>query len=113
MGGPVYRFDAGSPTSTTKFPEYYDGKNFAYECGPRLDQDDRGRRATASTPAPSSRSSSRSSCTQPMDIEFGPDGSLYVLDYGTGYFGGDENSRALPHRLHPGQPHRREALRPT
>ena len=27
-----------------------------------------------------------------MNIEFGPDGSLYVLDYGTGYFAGDANS---------------------
>ena len=25
-------------------------------------------------------------------MEFGPDGALYVLDYGTGYFNGDENS---------------------
>ena len=27
-----------------------------------------------------------------MDMEFGPDGALYVLDYGTGWFGGDANS---------------------
>ena len=27
-----------------------------------------------------------------MDLEFGPDGALYVLDYGTGWFGGDANS---------------------
>ena len=27
-----------------------------------------------------------------MNIEFGPDGSLYVLDYGSGYFGGSEDS---------------------
>jgi hypothetical protein len=25
--------------------------------------------------------------TQVMDMEFGPDGALYVLDYGTGWFG--------------------------
>ena len=25
-------------------------------------------------------------------MEFGPDGALYVLDYGTGWFGGDANS---------------------
>jgi PKD repeat protein len=30
--------------------------------------------------------------TRPMNIEFGPDGSLYVLDYGSGYFGGSEDS---------------------
>jgi hypothetical protein len=27
-----------------------------------------------------------------MDAEFGPDGALYVLDYGTGWGSGDENS---------------------
>ena len=32
MGGPVYHFDADNP-STTKFPAYFDGKNFAYEFG--------------------------------------------------------------------------------
>ncbi len=30
--------------------------------------------------------------TQVMDMDFGPDGALYVLDYGTAWFGGDENS---------------------
>jgi len=30
--------------------------------------------------------------TQPMDLEFGPDGALYVLDYGLSWFGGDLNS---------------------
>ena len=30
--------------------------------------------------------------TQVMDMAFGADGSLYVLDYGTGWFGGDANS---------------------
>ena len=30
--------------------------------------------------------------TQIMDMAFGPDGALYVLDYGTGYFNGDANS---------------------
>ena len=30
--------------------------------------------------------------TQIMDMAFGPDGALYVLDYGLSWFGGDENS---------------------
>ena len=32
MGGETYHFDAAN-TSPTKFPEYYDGKNFSYEFG--------------------------------------------------------------------------------
>ena len=38
MGGPTYRYDADNP-SKTKFPAYFDGKNFAYEFGRALDQD--------------------------------------------------------------------------
>ena len=37
--------------------------------------------------------------TQVMDMEFGPDGALYVLDYGTGWFGGDANSARVPDRV--------------
>ena len=44
---------------------------------------------------------------QLINIEFGPDGSLYVLDYGTGYFSGDANSRGLPRRLRAGHAARR------
>ena len=52
------------------------------------------------SPAASARSTrSRGTGTQVMDMEFGPDGALYVLDYGTGWFGGDANSARLPHRV--------------
>lgn len=33
-----------------------------------------------------------SSGSKIMDMEFGPDGALYFLDYGTGFFNGDQNS---------------------
>ena len=56
---------------------------------PAVDQDDRRQRR----PAASARSTSFPwTGTQVMDMEFGPDGALYVLDYGTGWFGGDANS---------------------
>ena len=35
----------------------------------------------------------------PMDMEFGPDGALYVLEYGDGYFAENPDGQALPHRL--------------
>ena len=52
--------------------------------------DGRHRRATL----PGDRASFMDSfdCKQLIDMEFGPDGALYVLDYGTGYFTGDANS---------------------
>ena len=72
-----------------KFPEAYDGDFFAGEFGrrwiKRIEQDDDGARRSPSTPFPWTG-------TQVMDMAFGPDGALYVLDYGTAWFGGDENS---------------------
>ncbi|WP_181768743.1 PQQ-dependent sugar dehydrogenase, partial [Streptomyces albidus (ex Kaewkla and Franco 2022)] len=87
MGGPVYRYDEDLD-SEVKFPEEYDGDFFAGEFGrqwiKRIEHDaDGGVASINSFPW---------SGTQVMDMEFGPDGALYVLDYGTGYFNGDENS---------------------
>jgi cytochrome c len=89
MGGPVYRFDADLDVDT-KFPEYYDGKNFAYEW-------DRGWIKTIEIgengePGAIEPFFDSMQLTRPMNIEFGPDGSLYVLDYGSGYFGGAADS---------------------
>ncbi|WP_330279418.1 PQQ-dependent sugar dehydrogenase [Streptomyces sp. NBC_00569] len=87
MGGPVYRYDAAS-TSPVKFPEAYDGDFFAGEFGrqwiKRIEQDGDGK-VTSINPFPWTG-------TQVMDMAFGPDGALYVLDYGLSWFGGDENS---------------------
>ncbi|MBT0773568.1 PQQ-dependent sugar dehydrogenase [Kineosporia sp. J2-2] len=92
MGGPVYHYDADN-SSTTKFPEYWDDKAFFAEFSqdylaaftvdwpggpvseieqflPNADLTTNGQPITDS----------------PIDIEFGPDGSLYVLDYGDGFF---------------------------
>ncbi|MFD4033019.1 PQQ-dependent sugar dehydrogenase [Streptomyces sp. NPDC058637] len=87
MGGPVYRYDAGS-TSRVKFPESFDGDFFAGEFGrkwiKRIEQSGDG--------TVQSINAFPWQGTQVMDMAFGPDGALYVLDYGTGYFNGDANS---------------------
>ncbi|WP_329423794.1 PQQ-dependent sugar dehydrogenase [Streptosporangium sp. NBC_01495] len=92
MGGPVYHYDAANP-STTKFPAYWDRKFFYGEFsqdylaaftvtapdGPVTKLEHflpNGALTTAAMPITDS----------PMDMEFGPDGSLYVLDYGDGFF---------------------------
>ncbi|MER5550756.1 PQQ-dependent sugar dehydrogenase [Streptomyces sp. NPDC002793] len=87
MAGPVYRYDAAS-TSAVKFPESFDGDFFAGEFGrrwiKRIEQgSDGGVQSINAFPWQG---------TQVMDSAFGPDGALYVLDYGTGYFNGDANS---------------------
>ncbi|MFJ6436126.1 PQQ-dependent sugar dehydrogenase [Streptomyces sp. NPDC091416] len=87
MAGPVYRYDAAS-TSEVKFPESFDGDFFAGEFGrkwiKRIEQ--------AGDGTVQSINAFPWQGTQVMDMAFGPDGALYVLDYGTGYFNGDENS---------------------
>ncbi len=87
MGGPVYRYDAANP-STTKFPQSLNGMFFAGEFGrgwikPIVVNSDGSPGAIDTFPW---------NGKQVMDSAFGPDGSLYVLDYGTGYFNGDANS---------------------
>ena len=56
---------------------------------PRLDQaDPRQRRRLAAARSTTFPWTGK----QVMDMAFGPDGALYVLDYGTGFFNGDANS---------------------
>ncbi|QIZ02082.2 PQQ-dependent sugar dehydrogenase [Streptomyces sp. S1D4-11] len=87
MGGPVYHYDA-TLDSPVKFPQAYDGNFFAGEFGRRWIK----RIASDSAGTVQSINSVPWTGTQVMDMAFGPDGALYVLDYGTAWFGGDENS---------------------
>ncbi len=83
----TYRYDASS-TSEVKFPQEFDGDFFAGEFGRRwIKRIEAGGDGTVQ-----SINTLPWSGTQVMDMAFGPDGALYVLDYGTGYFNGDENS---------------------
>jgi glucose/arabinose dehydrogenase/PKD repeat protein len=87
MGGPVYRYSS-SLNSTTKFPQSFDGQFFAGELG-------RGWVKPIhvnSDGSPGTIDNFPWNGKQVMDMAFGPDGALYVLDYGTGYFNGDANS---------------------
>src|SRR5690349_15441089 len=79
MGGPVYRYNAAS-TSTVKFPQSLDGRYFAGEYGRRWIK----AIALNADGTPGEISAFPWTGTQVMDMAFGPDGALYVLDYGTG-----------------------------
>lgn len=83
MAGPVY-YQSDFAKTDVSFPEYFDGKLFIYEWMRRwiyvvtLDKDnnfikfDQFMKGTE--------------FANPMDMKFGPDGSLYVLNYGTTWF---------------------------
>ncbi|GAA1016589.1 glycosyl hydrolase [Acrocarpospora pleiomorpha] len=79
MGGPVYRYDAAS-TSSVKFPQSLDGRFFAGEYGRRWIK----AIAVTASGGYGEISGLPWTGTQVMDMAFGPDGALYVLDYGTG-----------------------------
>ncbi|MFY1670320.1 PQQ-dependent sugar dehydrogenase [Plantactinospora sp. WMMB334] len=85
MGGPVYRYDA-SLSSSVKFPASLDGRYFAGEYGRRWIK----AIAVNADGSPGEISDFPWHGTQVMDQAFGPDGALYVLDYGTG-----SNNQAL------------------
>jgi glucose/arabinose dehydrogenase len=85
MGGPVYRYNAGL-NSAVKFPQTLDGNFFAGEYGRRWIKPIK----VNADGSPGEISTFPWAGTQVMDMAFGPDGALYVLDYGTG-----SNNQAL------------------
>ncbi|PXY33202.1 glycosyl hydrolase [Prauserella sp. PE36] len=86
MAGPAYEYDPRDQHGRTPvaWPKYYDGMPLFYEWtrdyikGFRLDR--AGELTSIEDVVPSIPVSG------PIDMEFGPDGALYVLDYGKGYF---------------------------
>jgi glucose/arabinose dehydrogenase/PKD repeat protein/type 1 glutamine amidotransferase len=89
MGGPVYRYDAAS-TSDTKFPAYYNGVHFFYEWERGYIQeqhfDASGNLVKINPFMPAG------GFNKPMAMRFGADGSLYVLEWGSSFGGGNNDS---------------------
>ena len=93
MGGPAYHYDA-SLSSTSKWPAYFDGVPIFYEWS--RDAIFEFRLGSGSRPE-IRRLFSDLMLANPMDMEFGPDGALYMLEYGDGYFA--ENPEAQLSRI--------------
>ncbi|MDX3608214.1 MULTISPECIES: PQQ-dependent sugar dehydrogenase [Streptomyces] len=79
MAGPVYDFDADLD-SAVKFPASLDGRFFATEYGRKWIKPVE----ITADGSPGGIDTFPWTGTQVMDSAFGPDGALYVLDYGTG-----------------------------
>ena len=93
MSGPVYEYDEDLD-SDTKFPEYYDGKWFIHEYGRNwmktVSIPDEDAPSEPFEPAEAGDLLSINSFLPDQrlygsfDMEFGPDGSLYTIEFGTG-----------------------------
>jgi cytochrome c len=92
MAGPVYHADVFK-TAKHAFPKYYDGKLLIYEwmrgwvMAVTLDKD--GNYQSMERFMPSYKFSN------PMDMEFAANGDLYMLEYGSGWFTGNDDARLI------------------
>ncbi|MFF5173229.1 PQQ-dependent sugar dehydrogenase [Micromonospora sp. NPDC000089] len=97
MAGPAYQYDKRDTRGATAvgWPAYYNGKPLFYEWTRdyiKAFKEDRRGRVTGIEPVLPSITTDN-----PMDMEFGPDGALYMLEYGDGYF--SENPEAQLSRI--------------
>lgn len=103
MAGPVYYFDPKNP-SPTKLPEVFDHTLFIYEwsrnwiIAVKLDENDQiAKNADGSLKM--KRFMPGSSFKRPMDLELGPDGCLYGIDFGTNW-GDNKDSKIFRIEFH-------------
>ncbi|GAB3949837.1 hypothetical protein GCM10028805_26830 [Spirosoma harenae] len=93
MGGPVYHYDANLKSST-KLPAYYDKALFMYDWmrnwlfAVRLDEQQNYQYMEAFMPK-------TGDFRRPVDMEIGPEGSIYMLEYGSVYGIDNEDARLV------------------
>jgi len=92
MAGPTYYQD-DYPETESKFPKYYDGKLFIYEwmrgwmMSVTLDEEGNYVRME--------RFLLEKEFSNPTDMAFGPEGDLYVLEYGSAWFQQNSDARLV------------------
>lgn len=90
MAGPVYHVDQLTNPSPHRLPDYFDGTLFLYEWARdaiyevKLDED--GNPLVINPFMPTER------FVRPHDLELGPDGCLYLIEWGTGFGGGNRDA---------------------
>ena len=92
MGGPVYHFDPDL-RSSRKLPAYYDDTVFIYEWSRNwlreVKVDEEGN-VLEINPFGEGMTFRR-----PMDLEIGPDGALYLIEWGSGFSGGNSDAQIV------------------
>lgn len=90
--GPVFHRD-DFRAAARPFPQYYDGKLFIYEFMRHwimsVSMDTKGDLVSIERFMPTAKFSA------PIEMEFGPSGDLYVLEYGTAWFKGNDDARLV------------------
>jgi cytochrome c len=99
MAGPVY-YAEDYKDAPNRFPEYFQGKFFAYDwmrdminlvsMKPNGDFDGMERFLP------------KQKFSHPMDMQFGKDGSLYILEYGQNWFAQNDDARLIKITYNPG-----------
>ncbi len=93
MGGPFYYADEFPENAPLKFSEYYDGKWIIYDWARSwvkiVTFDERDNMVKIEPFL------SETAFHKPIDMQFGPDGSLYVLEYGANYFANNNDAYLL------------------
>ncbi|MET8252981.1 ThuA domain-containing protein [Micromonospora sp. NPDC005197] len=90
MGGPAYRYDANL-NSTRKWPAYYDGKALLGEWNQNK-MYTMQMTADGKSLVDINQLLTGMRMIRPMDFEFGPDGALYLIEWGTGFGGNNDDS---------------------
>ena len=92
-GGPVFRKADFASNAPFVFPAYYEGKwlivDFMRGWIMAVTMDENGDYQSMERFLPNENFSSA------IDMDFGPDGALYVLEYGSAWFRGNANSRLI------------------
>ncbi|MFG2840917.1 ThuA domain-containing protein [Streptomyces zaomyceticus] len=88
MGGPFYHYDAAS-TSDRKFPEYFDGTPFFYEWSRNFVKE--FRLDSAGDLLKINPFAAELGLSAPIDMKFGPDGAMYLAEWGYGYGGANSD----------------------
>lgn len=100
MGGPMYHYNAALK-SGTKLPAYYDKALFVYDwmrnwvMAIRLDEGQNYQSMEAFMPK-------TGDFRRPVDMEIGPDGSIYMLEYGSVYGIDNDDARLVRLDFNPG-----------
>ncbi|MDX2283209.1 MAG: ThuA domain-containing protein [Bacteroidia bacterium] len=93
MAGPVFHA-SDFPAAGSKFPAYYEDKLFVYDFMRDwvliAAMDAQGKLQSLEPFLPE-----KLSLSSPIDMEFGPDGALYILEYGTQWFAANRDARLI------------------